>query len=46
MYDITSAKWTLITEDTHAMGGPKLIFDLIHFRVISTCMTLPLPSGH
>ena len=27
MYDITSAKWTLITEDTHAMGGPKLIFD-------------------
>ncbi|KAK3101684.1 hypothetical protein FSP39_005447 [Pinctada imbricata] len=27
MYDITSGKWTLITEDTHAMGGPKLIFD-------------------
>ncbi|XP_033744964.1 muskelin-like isoform X1 [Pecten maximus] len=27
MYDIGSAKWTIITEDTHAMGGPKLIFD-------------------
>ncbi|CAI9718917.1 muskelin-like isoform X1 [Octopus vulgaris] len=27
MYDITSGKWTLITEDTSAMGGPKLVFD-------------------
>ena len=27
MYDIGSGKWTLITEDTSAMGGPKLIFD-------------------
>ena len=27
MYDISSAKWTLITEDTSAMGGPKLIYD-------------------
>ena len=27
MYDIQSGKWTLITEDTHSMGGPKLIFD-------------------
>ncbi|CAE1255868.1 MKLN1 [Acanthosepion pharaonis] len=27
MYDITSGKWTLITEDTAAMGGPKLVFD-------------------
>ena len=27
MYDIESGKWTLITEDTAAMGGPKLIFD-------------------
>ena len=27
MYDITSGKWTLITEDTAAMGGPALIFD-------------------
>lgn len=27
MYDIGSGKWTLITEDTYAMGGPKLIFD-------------------
>ena len=25
MYDIGSGKWTLITEDTSAMGGPKLI---------------------
>lgn len=27
MYDIGSSKWTLITEDTHAMGGPRLVFD-------------------
>ena len=27
MYDIGTGKWTLITEDTSAMGGPKLIFD-------------------
>ncbi|XP_052287065.1 muskelin-like isoform X2 [Dreissena polymorpha] len=27
IYDIESCKWTLITEDTAAMGGPKLIFD-------------------
>ena len=27
MYDITSGKWTLITEDSGAMGGPSLIFD-------------------
>lgn len=27
MYDVDNAKWTLITEDTGAMGGPKLIFD-------------------
>lgn len=27
MYDIGSGKWTLITEDSGAMGGPKLIFD-------------------
>ncbi|KAI0218378.1 Muskelin [Lamellibrachia satsuma] len=27
MYDTESAKWTLITEDTGAMGGPQLIFD-------------------
>lgn len=27
MYDIGSGKWTLITEDTHAMGGPRLVFD-------------------
>lgn len=27
MYDIENNKWTLITEDTAAMGGPKLIFD-------------------
>ena len=27
MYDIETDKWTLITEDTGAMGGPKLIFD-------------------
>lgn len=27
MYDIESRRWTLITEDTQAMGGPQLIFD-------------------
>lgn len=27
MYDIKSGQWTLITEDTCAMGGPQLIFD-------------------
>ncbi|ELU02476.1 hypothetical protein CAPTEDRAFT_169790 [Capitella teleta] len=27
MYDIESRKWTMITDDTGAMGGPSLIFD-------------------
>ncbi|KAK6176578.1 hypothetical protein SNE40_014836 [Patella caerulea] len=27
MYDIGSARWTLITEDTGSVDGPKLIFD-------------------
>ncbi|KAK9498163.1 hypothetical protein O3M35_004041 [Rhynocoris fuscipes] len=27
VYDIETAKWTLITDDTSAMGGPLLIFD-------------------
>ncbi|GAB6029244.1 Muskelin 1, intracellular mediator containing kelch motif [Chamberlinius hualienensis] len=27
VYDIESNTWTLITDDTAAMGGPKLIFD-------------------
>lgn len=27
MYDIGTNKWTLITDDTSAMGGPSLIFD-------------------
>ncbi|XP_077487639.1 muskelin 1 isoform X1 [Amblyomma americanum] len=27
VYDIERNKWTLITDDTAAMGGPKLIFD-------------------
>jgi len=27
MYDIMTARWTLITEDAGAMGGPRLIFD-------------------
>jgi hypothetical protein len=27
MYDIVSARWTMITDDTAAMGGPHLIFD-------------------
>lgn len=27
LYDIESSKWTLITDDTSAMGGPGLIFD-------------------
>jgi len=27
LYDITSNKWTQITDDTGAMGGPNLIFD-------------------
>ena len=27
MYDIAASRWTLITDDTAAMGGPHLIFD-------------------
>ena len=27
MYDIETRKWTLITEDTGAMGGPRLVYD-------------------
>uniref|UniRef100_A0A2R5LHF5 Putative muskelin n=2 Tax=Ornithodoros turicata TaxID=34597 RepID=A0A2R5LHF5_9ACAR len=27
VYDIETNKWTLITDDTAAMGGPQLIFD-------------------
>lgn len=27
MFDISSGRWTLITEDTHTMGGPRLIYD-------------------
>lgn len=27
MYDIDSNQWTLITDDTAAMGGPSLVFD-------------------
>ena len=27
VYDIASCKWTQITDDTSAMGGPSLIFD-------------------
>ena len=27
MFDIESGKWTMITDNTFAMGGPKLIFD-------------------
>ena len=27
MYDIGCGKWTLITDDAGAMGGPRLIFD-------------------
>lgn len=27
VYDIESNQWTLITDDTAAMGGPQLIFD-------------------
>ena len=27
VYDIGAAKWTMITDDTSAMGGPNLIFD-------------------
>ena len=27
MYDITANRWTQITDDTSAMGGPSLIFD-------------------
>ena len=46
MYDIGSGKWTLITENASAMGGPKLIFnDCSFFRVISTCMILVLVNG-
>ena len=34
MYDIPSERWTLITDDTHSMGGPALIFD--HQMAIDT----------
>ena len=34
MYDFETAKWMMITEDTGAMGGPKLVFD--HQMVIDT----------
>ncbi|KAK7101686.1 muskelin-like [Littorina saxatilis] len=34
MYDIMSERWTLITDDTHSMGGPQLIFD--HQMAIDT----------
>lgn len=34
VYDIPSNKWTLITDDTDAMGGPKLVFD--HQIVVDT----------
>ncbi len=27
MYDISAGRWTMITDDTAAMGGPHLIFD-------------------
>ncbi|KAK7061161.1 Muskelin 1, intracellular mediator containing kelch motif [Halocaridina rubra] len=27
MYDIENNKWTLVTEDTASLGGPRLIFD-------------------
>ncbi|XP_064105784.1 muskelin-like isoform X1 [Macrobrachium nipponense] len=27
MYDMENNKWTLVTEDTASMGGPRLIFD-------------------
>jgi hypothetical protein len=27
MYDIELNKWTMVTDDTESMGGPKLIFD-------------------
>ena len=27
MYDINEKRWTQITDDTAAMGGPNLIFD-------------------
>ena len=27
MYDINANRWTQITDDTAAMGGPSLIFD-------------------
>ncbi|XP_014670808.1 PREDICTED: muskelin-like [Priapulus caudatus] len=27
MYDIDSNKWTLVTDDTASLGGPRLIFD-------------------
>lgn len=34
LYDLNSARWTLITDDTSGMGGPKLIFD--HQQVLDT----------
>jgi len=27
VYELDSNKWTLISDDTHAYGGPELIFD-------------------
>ncbi|XP_074644616.1 muskelin-like isoform X2 [Tubulanus polymorphus] len=44
MYDIESGRWTLITEDTAAMGGPNLVFD--HQMVIDTaCNTIYVFGG-
>jgi len=34
LYDLNSTRWTLITDDTGGMGGPKLIFD--HQQVLDT----------
>jgi len=27
LYDLDSNQWTMITDDTYAMGGPRLVFD-------------------
>ena len=27
LYDIDANRWTLVTDDTSAMGGPSLVFD-------------------
>lgn len=40
-YDIDANTWTLLSEDTSADGGPKLVFD---HQVAGICFCLQLPD--